>query len=923
MSPLDQSPHWRELVEASWPAVTAGDLLRGNKDVWSTEGLKPPSDAEAIALAAMGRVVRYGGSIALQLPVGRETVPPRLAYYLHRLRMDAAQGLVRSRWFNRVTLAPRTDLVIFGRPRSMLRDFATSSMMRPLVVDNVKRIEPELYQRTLLANGHGDLLGTLQKLEQQSNPFAIVVLTTAQGCAGNAYGLLRELPTFFPGVPIVALGYTGEVVDPQPAMHAWTTRLGDLTPAGRQAVQPQASKVEVVAARDAVMDGFVKRLGFLVWNLKQLMERVGTLPQELAAFLSIARSFHGLNVPLPVHEHAMLQHLRGGQFPVRLIEGWLQIAQRAPARRGDIESVKEEVVALIQHGLKQMHDARPGRAELIVQLASQALGRRQRMVIMVGSRRDAFILQEWLERSLGHESVERVSVHHMDGAMATPAHRSDLVLYAAPLFPSRIHWLGLPAECKRVLCHPFEKDRVSGQIERWWRAFASPSARHGDKCRLWSLDWPAADHLRDELVDEPSPAAATTWTEFPIDGVYPQPLRVAEVEAGRRYDDWLDVLLTDPAHAAHEDEPPSAVFKDVVVLYLDEGEPLRWAAHRPILRLDGDALAACLARDLAPGNDLVVMTHGEERVATQREIFDMFVQDYHGLMQTVRVAEKWQQYVDAAVAKAGSIAALTRYLVSRKLSRTQGAVQQWVAGKVIGPADAQAVELLAEYVDTPGAAKMAAMVFNAIEVVRREHRFIGSDLRKAIAASRNRGVSAVKIGSRSFSREVFDDMVQVVRVVKVDRPGLAHERSVKTLQTMAASFQERYPQCIEFTPACQRSMDSSPYEDLQAFEKVLQVLVDGFHPMYSTSSLSLRDVEEQLAVIPASYAGNTSALTKGKYDGDYFRTYRGKRVDISRHIKLGRVHDPRYTLRLHFHWDDEVSKIVVHHAGQHLPTIRE
>lgn len=923
MSPLDQPPHWHELVEASWPAVTASDLLRGNKEVWSAEGLKPPPEPEAIALAAMGRVVRYGYSIALRLPVSRDTVVPRLAYYLHRLRMDAAQGLVRSRWFNRVTLASRTDLIIFGRPRSMLRDFATSPMMRPLVVDNVKRIEPELYQRTLLANGHGDLLGTLQKLEQQSNPFAIVVLTTAQGCAGNATGLLRELPDFFPGVPIVALGFTGEVVDAQPAMHAWTTRLGDLTPPGRHAVQPQASKVEVVAARDPVMDGFVKKLGFLVWNLRQLMERVGAPPQELAAFSSIARSFHGLNVPLPVHEHAMLQHLRGGQFPVRLIEGWLQIAQRAPARRGDIESLKDEVVALVQRGLKQLQNARPGRAELILKLVSQALQQRQRLVVMVGSRRDAFILQEWLERSLGHESVERVNVHHMDGATATPAHRADLVLYAAPLFPSRIHWLGLSAQRKLALCHPFEKDRVSGQIERWWRAYALPSARHGDKCRLWSLDWPATGHLRDELVDEPSSDSTVTWTEFPLDGDYPQPLRVAEVETGRRYDDWLDVLLAEPAHAVHEDEPPVAVPKDVVVLHLEEGEPLRWAAHRPILRLEGDTLGVCLARELVPGNDLVVMTHGEERVATQREIFDMFVQDHHGLMQTVRVAEKWQQYVDAAVAKAGSIAALTRYLVSRKLSRTQGAVQHWAAGKVIGPADSQAVGLLAEYVDTPGAAKMAAMVASAIEVVRKEHRAIGSDLRKAIAASRSRGVFAVKIGSRSFSREVFDDMVRVVRVVKVDRPGLAHERSLKTLQTVAASFQERYPQCIEFTPACQRSMDSSPYEDLQAFEKVLQVLVEGFHPMYSTSNVSLRDVEEHLAVIPASYAGNTSALTKGKYDDDYFRTYRGKRVDISRHIKLGRAHDPRYTLRLHFHWDEDVAKVVVHHAGQHLPTIRE
>jgi hypothetical protein len=76
-----------------------------------------------------------------------------------------------------------------------------------------------------------------------------------------------------------------------------------------------------------------------------------------------------------------------------------------------------------------------------------------------------------------------------------------------------------------------------------------------------------------------------------------------------------------------------------------------------------------------------------------------------------------------------------------------------------------------------------------------------------------------------------------------------------------------------------------------------------------------------LAVIPASYAGNMSDITKGKFESRYWRQYDGQKVDISRHIKLGRSFDQRHTLRLYFHWDAKADKIVIHHAGEHLPTL--
>ena len=362
MSSVDLAADWRRLVLDGWPAVTASDLLQDSQDIWLAEGLSPPKDDEAVALAAMGRLVRYGESIAVNLPVSREATLPRLAFYLHRLRLDAAQGLVRSPWLNRVEMAHRHDLLVFGRPRRMLRDFVTSTVMRPMLVDIRKPLERVEFQRTLLASGHGDLLGTLEMLEAHSRPFAIVVDVSAQGCDENAASLIKALPTVFAKVPIVALGYTGQVLEQPLSLHAWNVRLADCVPLTSAPRPANARTVEVVAPRDPVMNAFVKRLGFLVWNLKRMMDEAGGRSPELAALLAVDRALRCLNVPLAVHEQGTMRHARGGLFAVRTIESWLEIALRMRGRRGDIQALLDEIMSLIQTNLKQLKEATPARA---------------------------------------------------------------------------------------------------------------------------------------------------------------------------------------------------------------------------------------------------------------------------------------------------------------------------------------------------------------------------------------------------------------------------------------------------------------------------------------------------------------------------------------------------------------------------------
>ena len=926
----DSAPYvkgWRGLVEQSWPAITASELLRGSGEVWNDEGLGIPKEEEAVALAAVGRLLRFGQSVHLTLPISREPTLPRLAFYLHRLRLDAAGGLLRSTWLNSVTIADRYDLIVFGRPRRMLRFFSTSVVMRPCVVDGVRPFEQSAYQRTLLVSGHGDLLETLNLLSNKSRPFAIVVQVTPDGCDENSINLIKALPDFFPDVPIVALGYTGQALPENLPMHSWNTRIGDVI-ALRHASSTHLTctcSIEVIAARDPLMDAFVKKLGFMVWTLKRKMEETGGLSQELSALVRVDQALRCLNVPFPVQEHGTLRHIRGGRYPVRLVESWLEIASRLKGRRGDIQELHSQVLGLIRNMIKDLAAAKPGRSEAIVRLCGEALNQSQHVCVLVGARRDAEILQNYIEKRLGPESVDFIDVVQMDGASAVPPENVEIAIYAGVLYPSRTHWLGLAARRKILLCHPFEQERVSQQVTNWWKNHALPSASTGDKQRLWALEWPAQGYLRDSLADDSCHGEGVSeFKLLEIDGDYPRQPRVAQLESTRGLDDWLDALLAEPTTAPHYDKLTSEPTREVVVVHFDgQSEPVRWPVNRQVLVLQGDELEACLAKDLTVGRELLMMVSSEERVATQRDLFDMFIQHRHGLSQTLRFAEKWQEFVDAGMQKYGTSVELNRYLKSKRVEVANSTVQNWVHGGVIGPQNNDAIRWLAQLADSPNPDKMANMVANAISVIRSEHRRIGADLRRAIAVSRNRDVSAVQIGSRRFTRDVFDAMVQVARVVRIERPllDLTDRSSPSSIRDMAMEFAMRHESKVLFTSRCDRSMKSSSYADLNAFSKVLQVLVDGFYPMYATKAKSLRDVEEMLRSIPASYAGGMSDVTKGKSDQAYYVQYEGQRIDISRHVKLGRALDPRFTLRLHFHWDPDRARIVVHHAGEHLPTL--
>jgi hypothetical protein len=676
------SPAWVRLIEDSWPAVPGRELLSGDAGPWQHEGLAAPPAAESQAWAAAGRCVRYGASIAVRMPVLTRDMVTRLCVYLHRLRLDAEHGFLRSSWMNSLTMTDRTDLVVFGRPSLMLTSFATSSALRPVLLARCKGQDDQRQHRTLLASGHGDLLETVQRLENVALPFAFVVDTTSGGCGESAEPLVRDLLSRFPGVPVVAIGHTGDPVGRQLPMHQWNMRLADCELREDGVGNP----ITVVCARDTAMDAFVKRLSFLAYSLRRLGHGSGATTEQITAVCAIERGFRSLNVPYGVSAGAPPSTTRAGSYAIGPVERWIEIAGGIKAWRGDVERLLQQFIETAREGVLRLKSATPGRVRMILELASDAVSRGQTVGILTGNEREASVLGRWIEDELAPESIGRVSVRHMDGAAPRATARADVLLFVAPLFPSRLHWLALPATQRFVVCHPFETSHVGTRVRTWLEQHALPSAEKGDKCRLWSLEWPGAGFLNDDLTEMQTGGPALVETsEHPFDGSYPERLQVMEFEVPNRCSDWLDALFEEHHPDDLERQAQGAAEASGVVVHIEGfAEPFRWPDRSQVLTLTADELVLVPANDLKPGVELMLLLSNEGRVATQGEVFEMFVNESQGLAQTLRIAERWQEYVDAAVSRTGSAASLTRYLKSQRFEVSTAAVRTGSAARSVG-----------------------------------------------------------------------------------------------------------------------------------------------------------------------------------------------------------------------------------------------
>ncbi len=90
---------------------------------------------------------------------------------------------------------------------------------------------------------------------------------------------------------------------------------------------------------------------------------------------------------------------------------------------------------------------------------------------------------------------------------------------------------------------------------------------------------------------------------------------------------------------------------------------------------------------------------------------------------------------------------------------------------------------------------------------------------------------------------------------------------------------------------------------------------------YRDKLLEGGDSKARLVFGKNEYAATESETVMGNKAMRRARTfeYRGESVEMFRHLKINVEDDVTKTIRVHFHWDAERSKIAIGYCGEHLP----
>lgn len=131
---------------------------------------------------------------------------------------------------------------------------------------------------------------------------------------------------------------------------------------------------------------------------------------------------------------------------------------------------------------------------------------------------------------------------------------------------------------------------------------------------------------------------------------------------------------------------------------------------------------------------------------------------------------------------------------------------------------------------------------------------------------------------------------------------------------------EHYSSRIHFTNKAVRSLEGSPYREIRKVTEAFFSLINIFHERFAQNLPIDSSTIEKLSNLGIEYAANISESVES-FPG-YQGLYKGKRIDMNKHLKLGNSRDPQHCFRIHFDWDDEDKRIVIHHAGRHLDTTK-
>lgn len=127
----------------------------------------------------------------------------------------------------------------------------------------------------------------------------------------------------------------------------------------------------------------------------------------------------------------------------------------------------------------------------------------------------------------------------------------------------------------------------------------------------------------------------------------------------------------------------------------------------------------------------------------------------------------------------------------------------------------------------------------------------------------------------------------------------------------------RWRKQIVLTQHAVDSLMDSPYKDIKRIVSAFDLLGDQFYQVYAYG-LRMDEAKAASSAVNIEFKPSMSDTSMGRH-AVYDRKYNGRDVDFNRHLCIGTSRSPDRCFRVHFEWDGVNQKIVVHHAGSHLP----
>lgn len=697
-------------MKRAWGANAAGDLLDPDSIAWSQLALNPITQREAVSFAITGRVLKYGQSIAIALPMFSSESAVKLMLYLHRLRFDALLGAVRAPWFNPTNVATRTDFLLFSRPQSRFADLSRfTSLHTKLIRRNPVPIAHTHHAQTLLVDA-SMAQPDIVELVEKSRPCAFVIDGTA--CGTDRPGELDwSLHENFPAIPRIVLLSLGDRASLQSLnasranTHRFVVRLGDSVGVVNTGVHARVAEVG-----DATANEMLHRASALYIDLRREQAPDLVLGEQLGILGKVIRLLNELVVPLQRLEGVLTKATRAGPYPIRSITRLFEILGEKHCRYGQIQNRVELLAKHLRSyaDLLLQQNVLTGKCQAVLELARDARAKREPSMFLCGSSIEAQALELWFDDNLDVLWRDSLHVHPMDGLHSyrrAPRVLDRCVLIGTP-WDNRLKWLALESMEILVLTYPFQSIWSQRQVISWWREFGVPSADDGDKLQLWSLRFTNATRLMD--MQTAMSSVDVRIEKVAAEGTYPRAIRVAAIPLHVDLDSALLDLIGESKSDSRDrpmHDPSESGFVAITTEELDH--PLQWPREKLVLVLEENEINEVLPIDLPPGARLVLLKNCDERVATQETLFDLIVDESHALKAVIKVAEQWQSWCDKVASKLGSATVTQAQLRRRSIDVHEATITNWFRHGVIGPQDRKVVTAFAELIGVPAASVLS------------------------------------------------------------------------------------------------------------------------------------------------------------------------------------------------------------------------